>query len=123
MWMNSKQEYNAVEGWNQQYDQDNSQRTAWTTIALNANDQLRQRISWALSQIFVISESGLPGTHTEQSEVWHNFFDVFVRNSFGNFRDVLREISFSPMMAAYLTFLGNRGLVSSGTFPDENYAR
>ena len=123
MWMNAKQEYTGIEGWNQEYDQENSQRTAWTTIALNADDQLRQRVSWALSQIFVISETGLPGTHRQQSEVWHNYYDIFVRNSFGNFRDVLQQVSWSPMMAAYLTFLRNKGLWSSGTFPDENYTR
>ena len=121
MFMTHKTEYLGVEGWNQRYDHDNGQRTAWTTIALNAKDQLRQRLSWAMSQIFVISESGFP--KTDQNEVWHNYYDIFVRSAFGNFRDILQQISASPVMAAYLTFLGNRGLESSGTFPDENFAR
>jgi hypothetical protein len=68
------------------------------TVFLNANDQLRQRIAWALSQTFSISPTQI-ATDTKEAEVWLNFFDIFVRNAFGNYRDVLREISFSPMVS------------------------
>ena len=58
-----------------------------------------------------------------------NYYDIFVRNAFGNFRDIVREVSYSPMMAEMLSFLSNasslyalqrEGRVSR---PDENYAR
>ena len=48
---------------------------------------------------------------------------ILVRYAFGNLRDVLMEISFSPMMSSYLTFLGSNSLAKSKSAPDENYAR
>ena len=47
----------------------------------------------------------------------------FIRHAFGNMWDVLMEISFSPMMASYLTYLGSESLAKSMSAPDENYAR
>ena len=49
-------------------------------------------------------------------------YGQFVRHAFGSYRDVMREVSYSPMMADYLTFLRNKG-VAFGSYPDENYAR
>jgi uncharacterized protein (DUF1800 family) len=46
----------------------------------------------------------------------------FVRHAFGSYRDVLREVSYSPMMASYLTSLKNKA-IAFGSYPDENYAR
>ena len=94
---------------------------AWTTVVLSAEDQLRQRIAFALSQILVIGEEGL-GKQDEQ-EVWLKYYDIFVRNAFGSYRDVLWEVASSPMMATYLTFYGNRALHIVGTNPDENFSR
>jgi len=67
-------------------------------------------MAWALSQIFVvtskqISESGL-------SEAYLNYYDIFVRHAFGSYRDILKEVSQSPMMAEMLSFLESK---SSGT--------
>lgn len=70
----------------------------------------------------VIGESGLMD-YRYQNEAWHTYYDIFVRHAFGSLRDVLLEVSYSPMMAVYLTFLGSRSFASSGTIPDENYAR
>ena len=58
-----------------------------------------------------------------EDESWHAYYDIFVRHAFGNFRDVLREVSWSPMMATYLTFLQNKNQDYSGSYPDENFAR
>jgi uncharacterized protein (DUF1800 family) len=79
-------------------------------ITLSSQDQLRQRMAWALSQILVvtpnqINEDGL-------SEAYLNYYDIFVRNAFGSYRDVLKEVSQSPMMAEMLSFLESK---SSGT--------
>ena len=78
----------------------------WNMIALSAQDQLRQRLAWALSQILVvtprqINEFGL-------SEAYLNYYDIFVRNAFGNYRDVLKEVSYSPMMGEMLSFLESK---------------
>ena len=35
----------------------NQKRNVWSMIALGSPDQLRQRVAWALSQIFAISPS------------------------------------------------------------------
>ena len=48
------------------------------------------------------------------------FYDILVRHALENFIDLLREIAYSPPMAEMLTFLQNRGFVSSGSYPDEN---
>lgn len=93
----------------------------WTMHALYADDQLRQRMAWALSQIYVASVSGLG--YSERVEVWVNFYDIFVRNAFGNLRDVLQQVTYSPVMGSYLTYKGNRAFDETGRFPDENYAR
>ena len=93
----------------------------WTTIALTSADQLRQRMAWALSQILVIGVEGLG--RPNDNEVWHTFYDTLVRHAFGNYRDVLREVSYSPAMAEYLSFRSNKAFASDGSNPDENYAR
>ena len=103
------------------YDRDNAKSMVHNTIALRADDQLRQRVAWALAQIYVVGTEGLG--KEKQTEVWVNWYDIFVRNAFGNLRDLLFEISYSPMMSSYLTFLGSRSLAASGAPPDENYAR
>merc|ERR1719310_535354 len=95
--------------------------TVWTMKAMQAQDQLRQRMTWALSQIFVASVPSFGDDHL--SESWLNYYDIFVRHAFGNFRDVLREVTYSPLMGAYLTFRGNAALDYANNFPDENYAR
>ena len=60
--------------------------------SLDAPDQLRQRVAWALSQIFVVSEAGLTSNNLLESEIWGVYYDIFVRNAFGNYRDIMREV-------------------------------
>lgn len=93
----------------------------WSTNAVFAADQLRQKVSWALSQILVTSSEAI-GRPT-QSELWVNYYDIFTRNAFGNYRDILKEVSYSPVMGDYLTYRANKAHSVSSTFPDENYAR
>ena len=92
----------------------------WSTVVLRAEDQLRQRVAWALSQIFVISDAAGRGPY---SEPWHAYYDIFVRHAFGNYRDVMREVAYSPMMGEYLSFSGNKAMSFDGSYPDENFAR
>jgi hypothetical protein len=100
----------------------------WMKAVLEDPGQLRQRVAWALSQILVISPSGIDGGDF-LTEAFVNFYDIFVRNAFGNYRDVLKEVSYSPMMADMLTYLDmlstaaaweEEGILS---FADENFAR
>ena len=99
-----------------------TKKIVWYQLALTADDALRQRMAWALSQIFVLGESG--SNQLQSSERWLAYYDIFVRNAFGSFRDILGEVTYSPHMGYYLTYTGNRKAnLSKGTFPDENYAR
>ena len=53
---------------------------------------------------------------------WVNWYDILVRNSFGNFRDLLQEVTLSPKMGDYLTYVNNQK-ANGKQLPDENYAR
>jgi hypothetical protein len=56
-------------------------------------------------------------------QIFIAYYEILVRNAFGNLRTILKEVSYSGMMASYLTFQDTVSLASSGTLPDENYAR
>ena len=85
------------------------QRTSiWIDIALKAKDQLRQRIAFALSQILVVSPDSI--NERDNSESFLVFYDIFVRHAFGNYFDILKEVTYSPLMAEMLTY--NNGAVS-----------
>ena len=92
---------------------------AWWKQALTAPDQLRQRVAFALSQIFVMAaEDGW------RAEPFAQYYDILAEESFGNFRTLLERVTLHPEMAWYLTFLRNQKADPvKGTSPDENYAR
>jgi uncharacterized protein (DUF1800 family) len=105
---------------------------AWWDVALRSDDQLRQKFAWALSQIFVINDQGDNFNNNAAdfsgSGAWlgpTNFYDeVLVNNSFGSYRDLLSDMTFSPVMGTFLSHLRNRKAdIPNQRFPDENYAR
>ena len=67
-------------------------KNAWTMATIEAADQLRQRVAWALSQILVITPNQIDGK--EYSEPYMHYYDIFVRHAFGNYFDILKEVSF-----------------------------
>lgn len=90
--------------------------------AIGGNDQLRQRMSYALSQVMVIS--------MQDNSVGDNprgvagYMDMLGDKGLGNYRDLLQGVSTHPMMGYYLTFLRNQKEdLASGRVPDQNYAR
>jgi uncharacterized protein (DUF1800 family) len=88
--------------------------------ALRGEDVLRQRVAYALSQVFVVSQVNLDVTMRMSA----NHLDILARNAFGNFRTLLEEVSLSPAMGVYLTHLANEKTdLAFGRLPDENYAR
>lgn len=89
--------------------------------AIAADDQLRQRMIFALSEIVVASSaSGLIGRPLSMA----HYTETLSNNAFGNYRDLLEEITYTPAMAIYLTYMVNRkGDEATGRVPDENYAR
>jgi uncharacterized protein (DUF1800 family) len=90
----------------------------WDHI-ITANDQLRQRMAFALSQIVVYSDAA------DNDQLMRAYYqDILIRHAFGNYRDLLEEVTYSPAMGEWLTYLRNRkGDERSGRMPDENYAR
>jgi cullin-associated NEDD8-dissociated protein 1 len=105
----------------QEVDRRLSKSTVWASVALHSQDQLRQRMAWALSQVLVVSTAGLGQTNS--NELWVNYYDIFVRNAFGNYRDLLREVTYSPVRGDYLSYRDSKSLDRDGSYPDENYAR
>jgi uncharacterized protein (DUF1501 family)/uncharacterized protein (DUF1800 family) len=93
----------------------------WANVAFKAEDQLRQRTAWALSQVFSITVGGVVQCCT--SEEFHGYMDIFARSAFGLYSQILKEVSYSPMMAKMLTYLNSVRQSKTGNFPDENYAR
>ncbi len=101
-------------------------QAAWWKIAVTGQDQLRQRVAFALSQILVASDQN--GTIAQWQEGAANYYDILVSGAFGNFRNVLESVSLSPMMGIYLSALRNAKATFDArgaqiTQPDENYAR
>lgn len=112
-------------GSNPQYSQANRQ-AAWWKLAVTAPDQLRQRVAFALSELFVVSD--VNSTLSANPRGMANYYDVLVRGAFGNFRDLLEQVTLSPVMGTYLSSLRNTKATYDKTgnlltSPDENYAR
>ncbi|EED33539.1 conserved hypothetical protein [gamma proteobacterium NOR5-3] len=97
-------------------------RAAWWHTSITAQDQLRQRVAYSLSQIFVISDEVNALLLSPYGT--SNYYDMLLEHAFGNVRDLLRDVSLHPAMGIYLSHLNNaRSDPETGTFPDENYAR
>ena len=87
--------------------------------AVNQPDQLRQRTALALSEILVVS-----GNVIKLPNAMAQYQRIFLRNAFGNFRDVLREVTLSPAMGRFLNMANNdKPNPAKGIEPNENYAR
>ncbi|MEI6283161.1 MAG: DUF1800 family protein, partial [Alphaproteobacteria bacterium] len=86
--------------------------------AVQAPDELRQRVKFALSQIFVISL--LDASVDVRGAA--SYYDMLGADAFGNFRTIMDDVTYHPMMGIYLTYMSN--VKESGTrTPDQNYAR
>lgn len=114
------------------YDRNQWKEHAWWHRALTSKDQLRQRMAWALSQIFVVAEG--PGVFSNRdldssaNPRWLGlpkyYDDVCISHAFGNYRDLLDTMTYSPAMGVWLTTVKNKKAdPRTGSFPDENYAR
>lgn len=94
---------------------------SWLKNSVNAPDQLRQRVAYSLSQFFVVSSEGELGGHPNALA---NYYDILLANSFGNFRDLMEQVTLSPVMGNYLSMKGNQKSDSDNNIrQDENYAR
>ena len=93
----------------------------WFRNALHGNDQLRQRVAFALSEIMVVSQLGVLNNYPYGLA---SYYDTLAVNAFGNYRDLIEEITLHPAMGVYLSMLGNEKPDPVNNIrPDENYAR
>jgi uncharacterized protein (DUF1800 family) len=95
-------------------------QTRFYTNALYGSDQLRQRVAFALHQIIVVSavDIPIPGRLAP-------YLKILDQNAFGNFRQLLYEITLNPAMGNYLDMAGSRATnaANPNTNPNENYPR
>ena len=87
--------------------------------ALHNPDQLRQRVAFALSHIFVVS-----GIDINEAYGMAGYQNILLRDAFGNFRTLLQDVTLSPAMGEMLSMANNaKSSAAHGTAPNENYAR
>lgn len=101
----------------------NSQKlNAWWTRAMDDSDPLRQRVAFALNQILVVSDQVTDLENTPRGVL--SFYDMLLKHAFGNFRDLIEDVTYHPAMGVYLNHQGNLPADSGlNRFADENYAR
>jgi len=95
-------------------------QAAFFQNAVTEQDQLRQRVAFALSEIWVVSaESGVP-----QAYAYPPYWRIFRDNAFGNYRDIIKAVTLSPAMGRYLNMANNnKANPAKDTSANENYAR
>ncbi len=95
---------------------------AWWNNALSGQDQLRQRVAFALSQLFVISDRDFVLANRQYGVA--SYYDMLSQNAFGNYRELLEQVTLHPVMGVYLTHArSERANAALNIRPDENYAR
>ncbi len=107
-----KAEYDSVAA---TFYEEMSRESFWAQ-ALSSQDQLRQRMAFALSELLVVSSAGDSDNPYELG----GYLDLLADNGFGNYRDILYKVALSPAMGRYLSHLRNDGGNSN---PNENFAR
>lgn len=98
-------------------------RNVWLWQAATANDQLRMRMGFALSEIFVVSDREVANA-TKTIYRIADYQDTLSRGAFGGYRDLLEQVSLHPAMGYFLSHAGNRKAdPAKNLTPDENYGR
>ena len=96
-------------------------RMAWWNNAMSGEDLLRQKVALALSEILVTSEDSRLNADAFGMA---SYYDVLYSNAFGNYRDLLEEVTYHPAMGYYLSSINNSPTnEEENIHPDENYAR
>jgi uncharacterized protein (DUF1800 family) len=95
-------------------------QAAFFQNAVSGEDQLRQRVAFVLSQIWVVSAtSGVSNAYA-----YPPYWRIFRDNAFGNYRDVINSVTLNPAMGRYLNMANNnKGDPAAGTSANENYGR
>ena len=95
---------------------------AWWNNALAGEDQLRQRVAFALSQLFVVSDVDVALANAQYGVA--DYYDMLADQAFGNYRKLLEDVTLHPVMGVYLSMvLNERADEAANVRPDENFAR
>jgi uncharacterized protein (DUF1800 family) len=95
-------------------------QAAFFQNAVTGKDQLRQRVAFALSQIWVVSAT----SGVSPAYAYPFYWRIFRDNAFGNYKDLIQAVTLSPAMGRYLNMANNnKGNPAKNTSANENYAR
>lgn len=98
-------------------------RNAWLWKAASSPDQLRMRMAFALSEIFVVSDRDVANPNTTLYRI-ADYQDTLARGAFGRYRALLEQVTLHPAMGYFLSHAGNsKADPARNTTPDENYGR
>jgi uncharacterized protein (DUF1800 family) len=96
------------------------EQSEWWQAVLTGNDQLRQRVAFALSEIFVVS------TNSVNARAVTTFHNTLANDAFSNFYTIMQDVTLSPAMGRYLDMLNSNkpGTVNGVVqIANENYSR
>ncbi len=95
-------------------------QAAFFQNTVRGQDQLRQRVAFALSQIWVVSAGG----GVPHAYAYPPYWRLFRDNAFGNYRDLIHALTLNPAMGRYLNMANNnKANPAKNTSANENYAR
>jgi uncharacterized protein (DUF1800 family) len=95
-------------------------QAAFFQNAVTGQDQLRQRVAFTLTQIWVVSQQS--GVH--QAYAYPPYWRIFRDNAFGNYRDIIKAVTLNPAMGRFLNVANNnKANPAKDTAANENYAR
>ena len=92
------------------------EQSEWWQTVLTGDDQLRQRVTFALSEIFVVS------TDAVNARAVTSYQNTLSQDAFTNFSTIMNDVSLSPAMGGYLNML-NSNKPAAGEIANENYPR
>ncbi|MBX2815938.1 MAG: DUF1800 domain-containing protein [Saprospiraceae bacterium] len=99
----------------------NAFQYAWWQVNMTNEDLLRHKVASALAEIWVVSRNS---DLTAYGYALASYYDVLAKNAFGNYRDLMYDVTLHPAMGYYLSHANNpKSDTVIGRFPDENYAR
>jgi len=85
--------------------------------AMYGPDQLRQRVAFALSEIWVIAAPKI-----NDGGAWGSYLNLLLSDAFTNYSKIMHDVTLNPGMGHYLDMVNN-DKPSAGRSANENYAR
>ncbi len=97
-------------------DAEQCTESEWWQTVLTGNDQLRQRVAFALSELFVISQDSMPGWEVQY------YANLLATDAFSNWYTIMNDVTLSPAMGVYLNMF-NSAKPTGTLIANENFAR